>query len=210
MRKSLKIAVTLVLLAPPGAFAATDDGGRVYKWVDSDGVTHYGDSIPAQYSELPKQVLNDHGVTVKHLEGRKTEEQMAAERKAAELEMQKELQRRADQALLHTYLSVEEIVNHRDRRVELFRAQSRVTELYLRNLERELAKLRHDASRFSPYSEDPKAPKIDDDLVEAIQETEQTIARHKYNLQKFEAEEQQIIARFEGDINRFKALKGVE
>ena len=48
--------------------------------------------------------------------------------------MQKELQMRADRALLATYQNVDEIVMHRDRRVELFQAQSRVTELYLRNL----------------------------------------------------------------------------
>ena len=72
--------------------------------------------------------------------------------------MQKELQARADQALLATYLSVEEIVMHRDRRVELFQAQSRVTELYLRNLERRLTKLRSARPKsYQPYSEDPDA-----------------------------------------------------
>ena len=123
--------------------------------------------------------------------------------------MQKELQIRADQALLATYLTVEEIDMHRDRRIELFQAQSRVTELYLRNLERRLPQLKGEATSYRPYSYDPDAPMISQDLVADINETEATIARHQKNLQKFREDERQIVARFDGDINRFKKLKGL-
>jgi hypothetical protein len=207
----LKTAITtgfLVALITSAAFAAEHE--RVYRWVDEEGQVHYGDSIPPEYSDLPKQVLNEHAVTVDHLEGRKTEEQLAAEAQAKELEMQKELQLRADKALLATYLSVEEIVMHRDRRIELFQAQARVTELYLRNLERRLTKLKRDAAKYRPYNEDPDAPLISQDLVADINETQDTIARHQKNLLKFQEDEQQMVARFEGDINRFKALKGMD
>ena len=199
----------IVLLSFLSVAASAAEGERVYKWVDENGQVHYGDSIPPEFSDLPKQVLNDHGVTVDHLEGRKTPEQLAAEKQAMELALQKELQNRADQALLQTYLSVDEIVMHRDRRIELFQAQSRVTELYLRNLERRLTKLKRDASRYRPYSEDPDAPLIEPDLVADINETQSTISRHQENLLKYQSDEQQMIARFEGDINRFKTLKGV-
>ena len=208
MRKSVVSAAAFFSLLPLAVSAAETE--RVYKWVDETGQVHYGDSIPPEFSDLPKQVLNDHGITVDHLEGRKTpEEQVAAEKRASDLALQKELQQRADQALLQTYLTVDEIVMHRDRRIELFQAQSRVTELYLRNLERRLTKLKRDASRYRPYSEDPDAPLIEPDLVSDINDTQATIARHQQNLLKFQSDEQQMIARFEGDINRFKSLKGV-
>ena len=207
----LKPAVTTgFLLALASLAVHAGETERVYKWVDENGQVHYGDSIPPEYSDLPKQVLNEHAVTVDHLEGRKTEEQLAAEAKAKELAMQKELQLRADKALLATYLSVEEIVMHRDRRIELFQAQSRVTELYLRNLERRLSKLKREAAKYRPYSEDPEAPLINEDLVADINETQDTIARHQQNLLKFQEDERQMVARFEGDINRFKALKGLD
>jgi len=208
MRKSAIPAAALFSLFSLAVGAA--EGERVYKWVDETGQVHYGDSIPPEFSDLPKQILNDHGVTVDHLDGRKTEEQIAAEKRARELALQKELQVRADQALLQTYLSVDEIVMHRDRRIELFQAQSRVTELYLRNLERRLTKLKRDASRYRPYSEDPDAPLIEPDLVSDINDTQATISRHQKNLLKFQEDEQQMIARFEGDINRFKSLKGLD
>jgi len=207
---SMRKSVFLLLLALGVSCGALAQGAKVYKWVDKDGVTHYGDSIPAEYAELPKEVINDHGVAVEMLAGKKTPEQLEAERIEQERLQAVELQRRADRALLATYLSVDEILMHRDRRVELFQAQARVTELYLRNLERRMQKLRIEASNFQPYSEDPEAPMIDEDLAADIRKTKEVMGRHERNLDKFRSDEQQIIARFDGDISRFKLLKGLD
>jgi len=200
------IAIILCFLVP---LASQAQETRTYRWVDNEGVVHYGDSIPAEYAELPKQILNDHGVTVGQLEGRKTPEQIEAERVAAALQVQKELQHRADTALLATYNTVDEITMHRDRRIELFQAQARVTELYLRNLRRRLAVLEADARKYKPYSSDPAAATIDPDLVKEVKHTKESIGRHEQNLLKYQTDEQQIKERFEGDINRFIALKGL-
>ena len=205
MRKLIIIAAALLT-----AQVAAAQDTKVYKWVDAEGITHYGDSVPAEFAEYPKQVLNDHGVTVENLEGKKTEEQLEAERLEADRRVAKALQQRADQALLATYLTVDEILMHRDRRVELFQAQSRVTELYLTNLSTRLDNLRGAASNYKPYSESSDAPMIPDDLAEDLRVTKKTIQRHQRNLRKFQADEQQIVARFAGDISRFKTLKGIE
>lgn len=206
MRK-LIITGALALMAP---FFASADETRVYKWTDEEGNVFYGDSVPAEYAERPKAVLNDQGVAVENLEGKKTAEQIEAERIEKERRMKLELQRRADQALLATYLSVEEIEMHRDRRIELTQAQSRVTELYLTNLERRLEKLRTEARQYKPYSDSADAPMIPDDLAEDLRGTKETIQRHQRNLEKYRHDEQQIISRFDGDIVRFKMLKGIE
>jgi hypothetical protein len=203
----LLTAATLVLLAQ-AALGAQDQ--KLYRWVDKDGNVHYGDSIPAEYAEVDKQVVNAHGVTVGIMRGKKSDEELAAEKRAADLRAERELRRRQDQALLATYLSIDEIVMHRDRRVELFQAQARVTELYLRNLQRRLVSLQDEASRFMPYSDDPDAPMIDPALAADIATTTETIARHEQNLQRFHKDEQNIVARFEGDIDRFKSLKGLD
>ena len=183
--------------------------GTVYRWVDDDGIVHFDDSVPPEYSELDKDILTEEGIKVGSIRGRKSPEELEAERKAAELQLQRYLQQRADKALLSTYLTVEEIRMHRDRRVELFQAQSRVTELFLSNLKGRLQKLEREASRYLPYSSDPDARQVDPNLVTEIGETKATIARHEGNLEKFQTDEQQIVARFEGDINRFKVLRGI-
>jgi hypothetical protein len=201
------IISTAFLLMSQGASAAETQ--KLYRWVDKDGVVHYGDSIPAEYADIERQVVNEHGITVDVLRGKKTDEEIAEEKRLEELQMQRELQRRADIALLATYLSIEEIIMHRDRRVELFQAQARVTELYLRNLQRLLVELETEASQFRPYSDDEDAPMIDPSLVNELTSTREAIARHEKNLQKFQDDEQSIVARFDGDIDRFRTLKGL-
>jgi hypothetical protein len=195
------------LLIPLASMAAEDQ--KLYRWVDEAGDVHYGDHIPAQYADAEKQVLNEEGITVGIIHGKKTAEQIVEEERLAEIRRQEDLQRRADQALLATYLSVDEIIMHRDRRVELFKAQSRVTELYLRNMMRHMAALREEASRYRPYSDDPKAEMIDPQLAEDILVTKATIKRHQANLARFREDEQNIVARFDGDIDRFKYLTGM-
>ena len=180
-----------------------------YTWVDNDGVRHYGDSIPPEYADLPKDVINEHGVTIGHIRGVKTAEEVEAERIEAEATLQKELQIRADGALLLTYQNVAEIEMHRDRKVKLYQAQSRVTELYLRNLDRRYQQLQEQSKRYRPYSSDPSAPMIQPRLVKEMKETEGRIGRHKLNLQKYQQDERNMIEQFNGDIHRFKSLKGI-
>lgn len=199
----------LLLIALPVLAAAADKQQKLYRWVDNDGVVHYGDSIPAEYAEIERQVVNDHGITVDVMAAKKTEAEIAEDKRQEELRVQAELQRRADQALLATYLTVDEILMHRDRRVELFQAQARVTELYLKNLERRMTSLTEEATQYRPYSDDPDAEMIDPDLSADMQTTRETIARHEQNLQRFEDDQNNIVARFDGDIVRFKRLKGL-
>ncbi len=202
-------AITLIILCLSAGTAAAQNTQKLYRWVDGEGIVHYGDSIPAEYSEFERQVVNEHGITLDVMHAKKTEEELAEDLRLEQLAKERELQRRADQALLATYLSVDEIVLHRDRRVELFQAQSRVTELYLRNLQRRMDSLQTEASGFRPYSEDPDAPMIDPELVDDMSSTKETISRHELNLKRFRSDEQNIVARFDGDINRFKTLKGL-
>ena len=201
------IVVSLLLFLPLAALAQQ---GGVYKWTDAEGNVFYSDTPPPEARDYPKEVKNPEGITIDHVEGKKSEEELRAEREAERLRQQRELQLRADRALLATYLTVDEIEMHRDRRVELFQAQSRVTELYLRNLRRRLAELNADALRYRPYSSDPSAPMIDPELVDEIKKTGEIIRRHEANLLEYKEKEQEIRDQFEGDINRFVVLKGLD
>ena len=202
--------IVICALAALSSTATAREEQKVFKWTDEDGNVYYGDTIPAEFAERPKEVLNDQGVSVQELAGKKTEEQLEQERLEEELRVAEELQQRADRALLDTYLSVEEIIMHRDRRVELFQAQARVTELYLKNLNGRLEKVRSEAANYQPYSQDSNAPMIPDDLAQDLRKTKETIARHERNLEKYEQEEQRIIKQFDADIRRFKILKGID
>lgn len=202
-------AIALILLLPLAA-SGQQKGKSVYTYEDADGVKVITDRPPPESSEFPKSIVNEHGVTVGEIAGRKTAEEIAAEEREKELEVQKDLQRRADQALLATYVNIDEIIMHRDRRVELFQAQQRVTELYLRNTQRRLKSLEKDARRYKPYSSDPNAPIIEDSLLDDIRDTKAAVVRQTENLERYKKSQEDIIARFEGDIVRFKTLKGID
>jgi hypothetical protein len=206
MKITLLTAVTLLLALTVQAA----EPQKLYRWVDSNGTVHYGDKVPPEYAEMDKHVVNEHGITVDTVRGKKSPEELAEERRLKELRAEEELQRRADRALLATYNSIDEIVMHRDRRVELFQAQSRVTELYLRNLQRRLDSLLQEASGFQPYSDDEDAPMIDPSLSEDLAVTRETIARHEDNLKRFQMDEAQIVQRFETEMDRFRKLKGLD
>jgi hypothetical protein len=210
MRKIL-IAILLASLIPMSAHSAREKADKpVYRWVDSAGIVHYGDTVPAEYAEVEKQVINNAGITVEVMRGKKTAAERTEELLQQKLAKAIENQRRSDVALLATYLSIDEIVMHRDRRIELFQAQAKVTELYLRNIKRRLDDLMTMGSAFAPYSEDPDAEMIDPELADNITDTRDTIERHEANLDRFHTDEELIASRFDGDIVRFKTLKGIE
>lgn len=194
--------VALGLLTAAGA-----NTQKTYRWVDDEGVVHFGDYVPPEFSDKEKSVLNEQGVHVGRIRGRKTAEELAEEVRMAKVEEKAAQKRRADQALLATYLTVEEIEMHRDRRIELVRAQVKVTELYLMNLQRRLDWLQEDASKFQPYSDDPDAPPMPVELVEDIDDTKRRMARYELVRQDNNTEAENISARFEHDINRFKKLR---
>ncbi len=203
------LATIAVLIILPLAASASENTQKLYRWVDSDGIVHYGDSIPAEFTDLERHVVNNYGITIGVMRAKRTEEEIAEDKRQDDLRLARDLQRRQDMALLATYLSVDEILLHRDRRVELFQAQSRVTELYVSNLKRRLDNLQEEASRYRPYSADPEAEMIEPDLAGDISTTKDTIVRHQANLERFHQDEQNIVARFDGDIDRFKKLKGL-
>ena len=89
--------------------------GVTYRWVDDQGVVHYGDHVPPQYAQKEHTELNAQGVELKRLDAEKTpEETAAASRHQGEILRQKQ----HDSFLLTTYTSVHDIEALRDERVQ--------------------------------------------------------------------------------------------
>lgn len=85
---------------------------RVYRWVDENGVVHFGDAIPPEYSKERHEVLDRRGVrTTVHEAKEPSDSPMRDDR---------------DRALLATYGSVAEIESLRDRRAGYLDGQNEV------------------------------------------------------------------------------------
>jgi hypothetical protein len=164
----LQSLVALSLVAGVCAHAQQKQQQKVYRWVDDNGVVHYGDSVPPEYASVDRDILNEQGVAVGFEEGVVTaEEQAEIDRAAAAAEAERQARveaARRDRVLLETYLSVEEIEALRDRRLELLESQIKVTEQYLTNLRKRLDTLQNEAKVYKPVSTAPDAPDLPNNL----------------------------------------------
>ena len=207
--KNLAWAVSVLLLLATTSFsagAAQSNGRKLYKWVDEQGVTHFGDHIPPEYASQEQHVINSHGVETEHIEAQRTPEQLAAEEKKR---FEAEQKASRDRNLLNTYASVPEIERLRDQRLTLLADQVKVTSQFLEILNGRMKKLRVASQRFRPYSSDPKAPPMSDEVAEDLVRVDNDIHTQQENLREKRNEEATMSKQFESDIARFKELKGI-
>ena len=198
------------LLASPGFAAPTPNTGNgrvLYKWVDSDGVTHYGDRIPPEYASQEQHVMNSRGIEIGHTDAQKTPEQMAAD---DQKRLDAELRAQRDKNLLSTYVSVQEIERLRDQRIALLADQIKVTNQFLDTLDGRMKKMRTDSLRFRPYNTDPKAPSMPDQMAEDLVRLTSDMHTQEQNLKQKHGEEAAMSIQFESDIDRFKELKHIQ
>ena len=207
--RALLPALMLALLAGIAQGATGQSERKLYRWVDKKGQVHYGDSIPPEYAEQDRDILNRQGVRVGHEEGLVTAEEASA--KAAVDKAAKEVQQRKlrDRVLLQMYQSVEEIEVLRDRRLELIEAQLTIQEQSLANLRAKHAQFEKQATHFQPRNKSADAQPLPQELGLDLQRAASDIVTQQQNLEKKRTERESIRATFGSDIKRFKELKAV-
>lgn len=207
--KRLTVAVCAWLSLGGTVFAAgssTSPATRVYQWVDAQGVSHYGDQIPPEYASQEHRILNGRGIEIEHTEAQRTPEQLAEEDQK-KLDATQRANR--DHNLLSTYVSVQEIEHLRDQRLALLSDQIKVTGQFLDTLNRKMSGLKLASARFKPYSPDPNAPPMTDQMAEDLVRVDSDIHTQEENLHEKRSEAAAMSRQFESDIARFKELKGL-
>jgi hypothetical protein len=204
------VLVTLLLIAGANAFAAQSRSNSadkpLYKWTDEKGVVHYGDSIPPQYAKQERRVLNRQAVEVGLLESEKSEAERVAE--SAKLEAANSARAR-DRVLITSYVSVEQIEEVRDQRLDLLESQVIVTSQYLEALEGRLRNLQTQAHFFKPYSSNGSAEPMPDHLAEDLVRTVRDIRTQERDLASKRAEQEAVRTKYQADIDRYRELKKV-
>jgi hypothetical protein len=214
MRGLRIIATTIVLVAMAYATAAAAQSRAsreaFFRCKDRNGQTHYGDSMPPQCAGMDTEVLNDHGMQVRLIEGEATRLKRL-EREAAEGKVRKEKERRAlrDRTLIETYLTVEDIERLRGQRLEMLNAQYRVTEQNMANLRDRQTRLETQVARFKPYSDKPNAPPLPDNLASEMVNTVNGLRVYQESLAANRKEQKELNEQFDSDVRRFKELKGL-
>ena len=175
-----------------------------YKWVDEQGVTHYGDSVPAEYSQREQQVLNSQGVEVQ----KKQAEMSPAEAAAfAAKQRQEALGRQHDMFLVSTYSRVADIESVRDTRLDQINGQISAAEAYITTLNTRVDGLKQRSQNYAPYSAKAGARRMPDDLAEEMVRALSELRTQNSALAQRRAELQKVVDQFDGDIRRFKELR---
>jgi len=199
----------LLLTLAAGVADAQSGQKKVYRWVDKNGQVHYGDSVPAEYADQDRDILNRQGVSVGREEGHITAEEAAAKAAADKAARDEQKRRLRDRVLLQTYQSVEELEVLRDNRLELVDSQLTIQEQSLANLRAQLAQIKKQAARYAPVNAKPDAPPLPPELANDLKRAANDIATQEANLQKRRDERENIRLTFESDIKRFGELRAV-
>ncbi len=209
MRKAIPFLATVLssLLVASAAHAQSRPQGgtkQTYKWTDDKGVTHYGDSVPSEYSQREQRILNSQG-----LEVQKRQAEMTPAEAAEFAARQKEESRRKqhDMFLISTYPSVKEIENVRDIRLDQINGQIVAAEGYLASLTTRSGELKQRAQLFAPYNTKPGARRMPDDLAEEMVRVMSELRTQNSALSTKRAEHQNVVAQYDEDIKRFKELR---
>lgn len=191
------------------AVAQSDKQKKTYRWVDKNGQVHYGDSVPAEYAEQDRDVLNRQGVPVGREEGTITPEEAAAKAAADKAARDEQKRRLRDRVLLQTYQSVKELEILRDNRLDLVDAQLTIQEQSLSNLRAQRAQIERQAARYAPVNKDEDAPPLPDEVAVDLERSASDIVTQEANLVKRREERESIRLNFEADIKRYEELRAV-
>lgn len=190
--KIIKAVVCCIALLSSTTYSHAD-GKPIVKWVDKDGITHYGDKAPMPTDTNRSSVLNKDGMTIKKIQPPQINQQ------ADELASQ---QSRQDAALLASYSNADEIDIARDR-------NTKIDEFSLANLQQMRSNLQEaqqkNQSKIDTLTKNKQAiPKL---LIEEkqknlneINETDRQILAKKQDIEK-------LRQRYDDDKQRYLELK---
>lgn len=209
----LAIAIVAALAAGVADAAKKKSAGpaleneEVYRCRNASGQTFAAQAIPPECMEADVEVIDETGRVVRIIPGRKTLEQMSAEKAAQEARVSAA---QRDKTLLSTYLTVSDIERLRDQRIEQLEQQDVVTRQYIANLRTREARLMESAQRYRPYSPKPNAPVLPEQVASEIVNTVKGLQVYEQELAKNTVERDRMSREFAADIQRFKELKGLK
>lgn len=201
MNRSL-IMVLLGLALSIGAHAT------MYKWVDTQGKVHYGDTMPPEYANQGNAQLNDNGQVVKKVDAALTPAQIQARDEAAAKAKKEKAEavehQRRDKALLATYTEEEEINLALQRNLGQLDVQAKSNELRIKSVQDRLDGLKKQRAGFLQRQK-PVPP----DLLNSLKNAGDEIAHLRDNLTALDKEKAAMRARYAADRARFRELKGL-
>lgn len=173
---------------------------KLYKWVDNNGTTHYGETIPPEYANKDAMKLEKGRIEKredKHANPKAALKDPVAERARIEAE-------RHDNALINTYSSEKEIDLARDRNLQQVEARTGSYTTLLKSAKENQTQLQREAEGLTKQGRNiPKS--LEEDLVGA----QARINKLQTDLDNSLKENEAVRARYEAEKVRYRELKGI-
>jgi hypothetical protein len=179
-------------------------------WTNKEGIRECGNMIPPEYAQQESRTLNERGMTIDVKQRAKTQEELEAERlrhaeekrRQAEEEQRRKEQQTYDRVLLSTFLSEEDIVRSRDRKVSAIDATIEVTHITIDKLQEKLGKEKGRAANL-----ERQGKPIQKGLQRDMESLQKQINNKQSYIASKEREKQQLIDKYASDLERFRELK---
>lgn len=207
----LTLALSTTLALPLSAEAA------IKCWTNKEGVRECGNVVPPEYAQQETRTLNKRGITTEVQERAPTKEELeeqARQQEAEQKRMEEEKRQQAleeehrkqqqayDRMLLSTYLSEEDILRSRDRKLVAIDATIELTRITIEKLQDKHEKEKSRAAAFERQGK-PLPERMQED-IDSLQK--QLDDKQSYVASK-QKERQELLDQYEADIKRFRELK---
>ena len=180
--------------------------GSIKKWVDENGVVHYGTAIPPQYRDQAHSELNKRGIEIKRFERAKTPEEIERDRALAALraEQQKllEEQQARDRILLNLYRNEDDLVMARDGKISQIDGQIRLNYAEIRRMKTRLSEFQSVAA-----ASERSGKTLTQRQQANLESTQRSIEQSYAIILSKEDEKRETFSRYKKDLERFRKLR---
>lgn len=183
--------------------------GKLYKWVDDKGQTHYTQTLPPSDAHRARSQLDEQGIVVNEVDAAKTEEEL---RQEAEQERLRQEQQRLvdkqlaqDRVLLRTFRSEDDIQMTRDGQLQAVDTSVRVTQANIKRLKLTLEDMQQDAAK-----RELSGRAISTKILRDIEIKRQALEDAYRSIIDREHDKNRIRQAFARDLKRFRELKKLE
>jgi hypothetical protein len=175
---------------------------KLFKWVDKEGTTHYGETIPPEYADRDTKKL-DNGRVVDRDDNFDSVKKQSFKADSAADKAALEAKRR-DYALLNSYTNENEIDLARDRNLLQIEARVNSYTTLIKSAQDSLDSLLKESDTRTKSGR-----KIPQSLTDDITAAQERVAKMKMDLETNLKESDSVKTRYEADKKRFRELKGL-
>ncbi|MCG8489178.1 MAG: DUF4124 domain-containing protein [Chromatiales bacterium] len=180
--------------------------GKLYKWVDDEGRTHYSDKLPPSETHRARSQLDQQGITVRKVDAAKTDEELRQEQEQERLRLERqrvlEKQQALDRVLLRTFRTEDDILMTRNGQLQAVDTHIRVTQSNIKRLKSTL----DDMEQFAAQRELSGKP-VSKKMLKDINVKRQALQDAYSSIIDREHHKNRIRQSFAMDLKRFRELK---